>query len=67
MSTYEKPPLGVRPTYVSSSQRIKELAQAILNNSDRADLSAAHIHLWASEILAQVYIIQKSKEEWSKL
>lgn len=66
MSNYEKPPLGARPTYISASDRIKELANAIANHSDRADLCIAHIHLWASEILAQVDIIKKYENEWKK-
>lgn len=64
MSDYEKPPLGAKPTYISASNRIKELANAIANHSDRADLEVGHIHLWASEILAQIEIIKKSKGEW---
>lgn len=63
MSDYE-PPLGARPTYVSASDRIRELATAIVNHSDRADLSQGYIKLWASEILAQIEIIKKSKGEW---
>lgn len=46
MSDYEKPPLGARPTYISASDRIKELATAIVNHSDRADLYDGHIYLW---------------------
>lgn len=64
MSDCEKPPLGARPTYVSASDRIRELATAIANHSDRADLYVGHIHLWVSEILAQIEIIKKSKGEW---
>lgn len=66
MSNYEKPPLGARPTYISASDRIKELANAIADNSDRTDLNVGHIHLWASEILAQVDIIKKYENEWKK-
>lgn len=64
MSDYEKPPLGARPTYISASDRIKELATAIVNHSERADLSDGHIYLWACEILAQIDIIRKARGEW---
>lgn len=64
MSDYEKPPLGVAPTYISASVRIKNLAQAIVNYSDRADLERGHIYLWASEILEQIELIRKSESEW---
>ena len=64
MSDYEKPPIGARPTYISASDRIKELATAIVNHADRADLSEGHIWLWASEILAQIDIIRKARGEW---
>ena len=37
MSDYEKPKLGAAPTYISASDRIKELAQAIVNHADRAE------------------------------
>lgn len=64
MSDYEKPKLGATPTYISASDRIKELAQAIVNYADRADLNRGHIYLWASEILEQIELIRKSESEW---
>lgn len=64
MSDYEKPPLGAKPTYVSASDRIKELATAIINYSDKVCIDCGLVHLWACEILAQIEIIKKSKGEW---
>ncbi len=59
----EKPPLGCRPYYISASERIKELAEAIARNADRADLYGGHIEIWAYEILYQLAMLKKIPKE----
>lgn len=55
--TFMKPPLGCKPAYVSSSERIKELSDAIARQPDDPDL----VKKWAVEILYHCEILKNVK------
>jgi len=64
---YKKPPLGCKPSWVSSCERIKELSEAItrdVNGAVTKDVNGVHkdtsnVKKWATEILYQCEIMEK--------
>jgi len=64
---YNKPPLGCKPSWVSSCERITELSEAITRNVNGAvtkDVNGVykdtdHVKKWATEILYQCEIMEK--------
>lgn len=66
-SLYKKPPLGCKPSWISSCERIKELSEAIIRNVNGAVTKDAngvyvdtdHVKKWATEILYQCEIMEK--------
>ena len=59
MGNYTKPPLGCAPAYVRSSERIRELADAISRASDEAQNYSERIFEWAQEIMWQCEIMTR--------
>lgn len=59
MNDYTKPPLGARPVYISSGERIKDLADAISRASCEANNYIGHISTWAEEIILHCRMIEK--------
>lgn len=55
----DKPPLGVKPCYIQSSERIKDLAEAISRYADRGDYQV--LRKWAKEILMQCDVAEMEK------
>lgn len=55
--TFTKPPLGCKPAFISSSERIKELSDAIERQPDNPEL----IEKWAVEILYHCEILKNIK------
>lgn len=64
---YNKPPLGCKPSWLSSCERIEELSEAIIRNVNGAvtkDVNGVHkdtsnVKKWATEILYQCEIMEK--------
>lgn len=64
---YNKPPLGCKPSWLSSCERITELSEAIIRNVNGAvtkDVNGVHkdtnnVKKWATEILYQCEIMEK--------
>lgn len=64
---YKKPPLGCKPSWLSSCERIKELSEAIIRDVNGAvtkDANGVHkdpknVKKWATEILYQCEIMEK--------
>ena len=61
--TIEKPPLGARPYWIAASERIGELATAILRNSEDASKNYQKISKWAEEIMQQCDMIGYLRDE----
>ena len=62
MNEYPKPPLGVAPAYVSSSIRIRELADAISRATEGVDTALlSSVPIWANEILFHVELLHKMR------
>lgn len=65
--TYKKPPLGCKPSWLSSCERIEELSKAIIRDVNGAvtrDANGVHkdtsnVKKWATEILYQCEIMEK--------
>lgn len=58
----DKPPLGIKPAYVNSPERIAELAGAIQRYAAEGDRRLS-IRVWAKEILMQLDIWDWAEEE----
>lgn len=64
---YKKPPLGCKPSWLSSCERIEELSEAItrdVNGAVTRDANGVHkdtsnVKKWATEILYQCEIMEK--------
>lgn len=64
---YKKPPLGCKPSWLSSCERIEELSKAIIRDVNGAvtkDTNGVHkdtsnVKKWATEILYQCEIMEK--------
>lgn len=56
---YKKPPLGCKPSWVSSCERIKELSEAITRNVGGVHKDTKNIKKWATEILYHCEILEK--------
>ena len=56
-----KPPLGVKPYFVSATDRIEELSKAIYDYSQETSRTSL-IKRWASEIILQCELIEKTQE-----
>ena len=57
--TYKKPPLGCKPSWVSSCERIKELSEAITRNINGVHKDTSNVKKWATEILYHCEIMEK--------
>jgi transcriptional regulator with XRE-family HTH domain len=57
---HTRPPIGVKPYYVASIQRIQELADAISRNPGNMKMAAE----WACEILEQVELTKRMRKRW---
>lgn len=55
---YNKPPLGCKPSWLSSSERIGELTRAITRNIESPNKDIDHIRKWATEILYHCAILE---------
>lgn len=55
---YEKPPLGCKPAYISSPERIVELSKAITRQAEDM-CNEQLIRRWATEILYHCEILEK--------
>ena len=64
---YKEPPLGCKPSWLSSCERIKELSEAIIRNMNGAITKDANgvykdtsnVKKWATEILYHCEILEK--------
>ncbi len=56
---YNKPPLGCKPSWLSSCERIKELSEAIIRNVNGVHKDTSNVKKWATEILYQCEIMEK--------
>lgn len=56
---YKKPPLGCKPSWISSCERIKELSEAITRNIDVVHKDTGNVKKWATEILYQCEIMEE--------
>lgn len=56
---YNKPPLGCKPSWISSCERIKELSEAITRNVGGAHKDTSYVKKWATEILYHCEIMEK--------
>ena len=56
---YKKPPLGCKPSWVSSCERIKELSEAITRNINGVHKDTSNVKKWATEILYHCEIMEK--------
>ena len=56
---YNKPPLGCKPSWVSSCERIKELSEAISRNINGVHKDVKNVKKWATEILYHCEIMEK--------
>jgi len=56
---YKKPPLGCKPSWVSSYERIKELSEAIARNINGVHKDVKNVRKWATEILYHCEIMEK--------
>lgn len=52
-----KPPIGVKPYWISAFDRISDLAQAIDRYSDEKNTTS--IKLWAKEIISQCDLVEE--------
>lgn len=58
--TREKPPIGIKPYYIVSCERINALAEAIQRYSTTKNYKA--IELWAEEIICYCDFLEKMKK-----
>lgn len=62
MCEFRKPPIGVKPSWLAATERIKELADGISRyagyNGSLEDKTAV-MRVWASEIIWQCNIVDK--------
>jgi hypothetical protein len=56
---YKKPPLGCKPSWISSCERIKELSEAITRNINGVHKDVKNVRKWATEILYHCEIMEK--------
>lgn len=56
---YNKPPLGCKPSWVSSCERIVELSEAITRNINGVHKDVKNVRKWATEILYHCEIMEK--------
>ena len=59
----EKPPLGVKPYYITAWSRIGELAEAIYRQYEAAKGDPKLVNRWAEEIGWQCAMIQSMQED----
>lgn len=57
-SAYKRPPLGCKPSWLSSGERIRELSEAITRNMENPHNGTDHIRKWATEILYHCAIME---------
>ena len=62
-SNDKKPPLGARPYYIASGDRIHELAEAISRHAGSPNRNLDSMRKWAMEIIAQCDLIEKMEAE----
>ena len=62
----EKPPLGVQPAWITSWQRIGELAEGITRQYESGEGKTELVKKWAFEIMQQCHVIEGQKA-WDKL
>jgi len=55
---YNKPPLGCKPSWLSSGERIRELTGAITRNIESPNKDIDYIRKWATEILHHCAIME---------
>ena len=56
---YNKPPLGCKPSWISSCERIAELSEAITRNINGVHTDTSYVKKWATEILYHCEIMEK--------
>ena len=59
----EKPPLGVKPSWMCAWQRIGDLCEAIVRQYESHDGNAHLCKQWAREIVMQCEIIEEMRKE----
>ena len=61
-SNDKKPPLGAKPYYIASGDRIHELAEAINRHAGSPNRNLDYMRKWAREIIAQCDLIEKMED-----
>ena len=59
---YTKPPLGIKPGYIATEQRIADLVAAMqrqIGNNKMDEITTILLKMWAKEIILQAELLEK--------